>query len=108
MAIQLRSLKADMIPVNFLHPIQGTPMANQPKLTALEILQIIAIYRFIMPNQHIKAAGGRVLNLGDMQSWIFYAGATAILTGNYLTTAGRSIQEDVDMIENLGLKPELV
>lgn len=108
MAILLRSLQADMIPVNFLHPIEGTPMANQPKLIAFEILQIIAVYRFIMPNQHIKVAGGRVLNLGDMQSWIFYAGATAILTGNYLTTAGRTVEQDIDMVEKLGLKPELV
>jgi len=47
-----------------------------------------------------------VLNLRDMQSWIFYAGATSILSGNYLTTAGRAVQDDIQMLTDLGLEVE--
>jgi biotin synthase len=79
-----------------------------PTMKPLEILRLIALYRFILPKAGIKVAGGRVLNLRDMQSWIFYAGATAILSGNYLTTAGRAVEDDVRMIKDLGLEPNLV
>ena len=71
-----------------------------------EILRIIALYRFILPKTNLKIAGGRVLNLRDLQSWIFYAGATSILSGNYLTTAGRPVKDDIQMIKDLGLEPQ--
>ncbi|OHB50248.1 MAG: biotin synthase BioB [Planctomycetes bacterium GWF2_41_51] len=107
MALQVRELGADMVPMNFLHPITGTPLGDMPVMRPREILRLISLYRFILPRAGIKAAGGRVLNLGDMQSWIFYAGATAIISGNYLTTAGRAVDEDVRMIKDLGLEPEI-
>ncbi|MGB8226267.1 MAG: biotin synthase BioB [Sedimentisphaerales bacterium] len=108
MALQIRELNADMVPMNFLHPIAGTPLADTPTMQPSQILRLIALYRFILPKTGIKIAGGRVLNLRDMQSWIFYAGATSILSGNYLTTAGRAVEEDVRMIKDLGLEPNLV
>ncbi len=104
MAFQLRELGVDMVPMNFLHPIEGTPLGNAKELEPMEILRIIAMYRFILPQTNLKVAGGRVLNLRDVQSWIFYAGCTSILTGNYLTTAGRSVEEDMQMLKDLGLK----
>jgi biotin synthase len=104
MALQIRELGADMVPMNFLHPIAGTPMGDMPTMQPRDILRLIALYRFILPKVHIKAAGGRKLNLRDMQSWIFYAGATAIISGNYLTTAGRAVEEDLQMIKDLGLE----
>jgi biotin synthase len=106
MAFELRQLDADMIPMNFLHPIAGTPLGNMPTMKPLEILRLIALFRIAMPKAGIKIAGGRVLNLRDMQSWAFYAGATSILSGNYLTTAGRAVEEDVRMIKDLGLEPD--
>lgn len=108
MVLQIRELGVDMVPMNFLHPIAGTPLANMPTMQPREILRLIALYRFILPKTGIKIAGGRVLNLRDMQSWIFYAGATSILSGNYLTTAGRAVEDDVQMIKDLGLEPNLV
>lgn len=109
MAFLIRELGVDMVPMNFLSPIKGTPLENMPVLKPREILRIIALYRFILPATHFKIAGGRVLNLRDMQSWIFYAGATSIISGEkYLTTAGRSVDEDVRMIRDLGLEPELL
>ncbi len=107
MAFALRQFNIDTVPMNFLHPIDGTPLAKNPTLQPLEILRIIALYRFILPGTHLKIAGGRVLNLRDMQSWIFYAGATSILSGNYLTTAGRAVEQDLQMITDLGLQPEI-
>lgn len=104
MALELRRLGVDMVPMNFLHPIEGTPLGNAEKLPPRQILRIIALYRFILPTTHLKVAGGRVLNLRDMQSWIFYAGCTSILSGNYLTTAGRAVEEDRQMLEDLGLE----
>ncbi|MBM4104381.1 MAG: biotin synthase BioB [Planctomycetes bacterium] len=104
MALQIRELNVDMAPLNFLHPIPGTPMGDQKPLTPSEILRIIALYRFILPRTNLKVAGGRVLNLRDMQSWIFYAGCTSIITGDYLTTAGRAVEDDLCMLADLGLE----
>ena len=104
MALELRRLGVDMVPMNFLHPIEGTPLGKAEKLPPREILRIVALYRFILPKTHLKVAGGRVLNLRDMQSWIFLAGCTAILSGNYLTTAGRSVEDDLQMLKDLGLE----
>jgi len=94
----------EVVPLNFLHPIPGTPLADNEPLKPTEILDIIAIYRLAMPQADIKVAGGREVNLRDMQSWMFYAGATSCLIGNYLTTPGRSAEEDLRMIRDLGLR----
>jgi len=102
MAFELCRLGVDMVPMNFLHPIEGTPLGDMGTLQPREILAIVALYRFILPKTHIKVAGGRLLNLRDMQSWIFYAGCTSIISGNYLTTAGRAVEEDMQMIKDLG------
>ena len=107
MALELRELEVDTVPMNFLHPIEGTPLGETETLEPKEILRIIALYRFILPQTTLKVAGGRVLNLRDMQSWIFSAGANAILSGNYLTTAGRSVEEDMQMLSDLGLQPQM-
>ena len=105
MALELRRLDVDMVPMNFLHPIAGTPLGNMTPMEPKEILRLIALYRFILPQTHLKVAGGRLLNLRDLQSWIFYAGATSIMSGNYLTTAGRAVEEDLQMLKDLGLEP---
>lgn len=105
MALQLRQLGVDTAPMNFLHPIPGTPLGTMKTLQPRQILSIIALYRFLLPKVNLKIAGGRVLNLRDMQSWIFRAGCTSILSGNYLTTAGRAVEEDLQMLNDLGLEP---
>jgi len=104
MALELRRLGADTVPMNFLHPIEGTPLGNTETLKPMQILRIIAIFRFILPETNLKIAGGRVLNLRDLQSWMFYAGATSILSGDYLTTTGRAVAEDMQMLADLGLE----
>jgi len=106
MALALRELDVDTVPMNFLHPIEGTPLADTETLKPKEILRIIALYRFMLPKVNLKVAGGRTLNLRDMQSWIFYAGCTSILSGNYLTTSGRAVEDDMQMLTDLGLEAE--
>ena len=105
MGLTLRDeIRPEAVPLNFLTPIPGTPLADAEPLSAREILNIIAMYRLMLPTADIKVAGGREVNLRDMQSWIFYAGATSILVGNYLTTAGRSADDDLTMVRDLGMQ----
>lgn len=106
MALTLRGLGVGAVPMNFLHPIAGTPLGEAQTLEPQEILRIIALYRFILPRTTLKIAGGRVLNLRDMQSWMFYAGANGVLSGDYLTTTGRAVKEDMQMLCDLGLEPD--
>ena len=103
LAFSLKALNPDVVPLNFLHPIAGTPLAHLKPLEPLVILGIIATIRMILPKQDLKVAGGREKNLRDMQSWGFYAGATSGLIGNYLSTYGRANSEDLQMIRDLGL-----
>lgn len=103
-AFELRELGADVVPINFLNAIQGTPMYGEvTPLEPMEALQIIAVFRFILPDRELKIAGGREKILRDMQSWIFFAGGSSFLIGNYLTTFGRSPQDDHQMLKDLGL-----
>lgn len=104
LAFALKEMDVDTVPLNFLHPIPGTPLADAAPLAPRDILGIIALFRFILPTKEIKVAGGREKNLGDLQSWIFYAGASGIIIGGYLSTKGRTPQEDLRMISALGLR----
>jgi len=99
MAFTLRELDVDGIPINFLNPLPGTRMAGQPLLPPMEALKIIALYRFIHPEKTLLICGGREITLRDFQSWIFLAGASGMIVGNYLTTQGRDIGMDMDMIK---------
>ncbi len=104
MALQLRELDVDSVPVNFLTPVSGTPLGTRKTLPPLEALKIISIYRFILPEKQIRVCGGRMQTLGELNSFIFMAGADGLLVGNYLTTLGRSPEEDLGLIGHLGLK----
>lgn len=104
LAFTLKNLDVDVIPLNFLHPITGTPLEKCIPLTPMEALKIISVFRFVLPDKEIKIAGGRERNLRDLQSWMFYAGANSTMVGNYLTTTGRRIEEDFQMIKDLHLE----
>jgi biotin synthase len=92
------------VPLNFLHPIPGTRLGGLQPLPAMEALQVIAVFRFLLPKTDLRLAGGREHVLGDLQSWMFYAGATGCMVGHYLTTSGRSVESDLAMIKQLGLE----
>ena len=104
LAFKLKDLDVDTIPMNFLSPVKGTPLSTENSLEPMEILKIIAVYRFILPGKGIKVAGGREENLRDVQSWMFYAGANSTMIGDYLTTRGKLPADDLQMIKDLGLK----
>jgi biotin synthase len=101
----LRELDVDSVPVNFLIPIKGTPFESMHNLTPLRCLRIIAFFRYALPDKEILICGGRDQNLGELHSLVFYAGASGIMTGNYLTREGRTLERDLDMLETLGLRP---
>jgi biotin synthase len=103
LALTLRELDVDSVPINFLDPVEGTPLAGSNNLTPLECLQSIALFRLILPKAHITICGGREKNLRDLHSWLFMAGASGIMTGNYLTKEGRQPGDDRQMIADLGL-----
>src|SRR5262245_45266426 len=105
MAFALKELGANVVPINILNPIKGTPFENNPPLPPLEILKTIACFRFILPRQEIMIAGGRTVNLRDMQSMVFMAGASALMVGNYLTTLNQPVERDLQMLKDLGLDP---
>lgn len=104
LALELRALGVLSVPLNFLMPIPGTPMAKQPPMAPRDALRIIAMFRFAMPTADLRICGGRSTVLRDLQSWIFAAGATSMMIGNYLTTPGRDAAQDLQMIEDLGLR----
>jgi len=106
LAITLRDLDVDSIPLNFLNPIPGTRMGDRPLLSPMEALKCIALFRLINPRKDITICGGREVTLRDLQSWIFAAGANGMLVGNYLTTQGRDIKADMEMIKDLGFIAE--
>ena len=85
--------------MNFLNPVAGTKMEKMPLLTPMEALKSIALFRLINPEKDILICGGREVTLRDYQSWIFFAGANGFMIGNYLTTQGRNIQMDIDMLK---------
>lgn len=104
LAITLRELGVDSVPVNFLYAHPGTPLKDREPLSAGEALRIIAIYRFLLPDVTLRVCGGRAHVLGERQAELFAAGANGLMTGNYLTVAGSQYESDLEMIRNLGLE----
>lgn len=102
LAFALRDLKVDSVPVNILHAVPGTPLENELPLSPLEIVKSIALFRFILPKTNIRSAGGREKQLRDMQSVGLMAGLNGMMIGNYLTTDGRNISEDLSLLKNMG------
>ncbi|GKU83552.1 biotin synthase BioB [Niallia sp. NCCP-28] len=105
MAFALKELEVDSIPVNFLHPISGTPLGNLPLTMPLKALKVLALIRFICPNKEIRVSGGREINLRSLQPMALYA-ANSIFIGDYLTTQGQQIEADHQLIEDLGFEIE--
>lgn len=106
MAVTLRELSVDTVPMNFLDPVEGTELGKADFLSPMECLKTIAIYRFMLPGKGITVCGGRATNLRELQSWIFLAGANGMMTGNYLTKAGRPPELDRQMLADLELTME--
>jgi biotin synthase (EC 2.8.1.6) len=94
--------------VNVLNPIEGTPLGDRERaaISTAGIVETVAVYRFLHPDARVRLTGGREVNLEpDEQHLPFEAGADGILTGDYLTTAGGSPADDLEIIERAGLEP---
>jgi biotin synthase len=100
---QLRALEPCEVPINFLNPRPGTPLADQPLVPAREALRWIALFRLGLPDTILRYAGGREVTLGDLQEAGMRSGVNALIIGNYLTTLGRSPQEDLAMLGRLAM-----
>ncbi len=103
MALALRDLGVQSIPVNFLNPIDGTPLAGRWHLNPRYCLKVLAMFRLVNPDREIRIAGGRELHLGSMQALALYA-ANSIFVGDYLTTQGQPPEADYQMIRDLGFE----
>lgn len=104
MAAELAEMAPESVPMNFLHPIEGTPFESYiNKIDEEEILKTIAVFRIAMPKTELRYAGGRALRFSpEYQETGLRAGITGILVGNYLTTVGITLEEDKELIKNAG------
>ncbi|HID29236.1 MAG TPA: biotin synthase BioB [Desulfobacterales bacterium] len=100
LALALAGEQVDSIPLNFLIPIKGTPLERQKPMWPLDIIRSIAMFRLVNPQAEIRVCAGR-LHLRDLQSMMFYAGATGMMMGPLLTVAGRNMEEDLQMLKDL-------
>ncbi|MCF6135397.1 biotin synthase BioB [Thermoactinomyces vulgaris] len=105
MALALRELDVDSIPVNFLNPIPGTPLEGMNELNPRYCLKVLALFRFICPQKEIRVSGGREVNLRHLQALSLYP-ANSIFVGDYLTTEGQSALLDHQMIRDMGFEVE--
>ena len=104
LAETLHELDVDSVPLNFLNPIQGTPLEDHQSISAMDCVRAITMFRYFLPNKPISVCGGRETNLRELQSWIFMAGASGTMVGNYLTTSGRGREVDMQMFADLEVK----
>lgn len=103
MAFALRELRVESIPVNFLNPIDGTPLAGTRELNPRYCLKVLAMFRLANPNRELRISGGRELHLGSLQPLGLYP-ANSVFVGDYLTTKGQAPEADYRMIEELGFE----
>lgn len=103
LALSLRGLDVASIPVNFLHPIPGTPLEGRRQLTPERCLKVLCLFRFVNPATELRVAGGRELNLGNMQPLALYP-ANSLFVNGYLTTPGQTAADTHRMIEAHGFE----
>lgn len=106
MVLAARELGVRSIPVNLLNPIPGTPYEKNPILTNEELCRTVAVFRFLIPDASIRLAGGRGL-LSDKGRQCFKSGANAAISGDMLTTAGITVQTDMELMKLLGYEVKL-
>lgn len=100
-AFELAALEPVEVPINFLNPRPGTPMEDNETVSPAEAVRTIALFRLIMPSATLRYAGGREVTLGDLQAMGMTSGINALITGNYLTTLGQTVDNDIEMLEDL-------
>lgn len=102
-AMELRELEVESIPVNFLHAIDGTPLQHHEELNPRDCLRVLCLLRLTNPETELRIAGGREINLRSMQAMGLYA-ANSLFVSDYLTTKGQPAEEDFKMVADLGFE----
>ena len=105
LAFDIKGLGTHSFPINFLKPVEGTGLEHLELMDHYDALRTIALLRLVLPEMDLFVCGGREEVLNQNQEQLFQAGANGILGGNYLTTKGQDPKKDIEMIENLGLRP---
>jgi biotin synthase len=105
---EVRRLDVHSVALNFFVPIPGAPLAHVRDLDPLSCLRVVVAARLMMPRRDIRVCGGREHNLRDLQPLLLLAGASGLMVGGYLTTPGRPVEEDLQMIRDLGLIPDTI
>ncbi len=103
LAFSLRALEVESIPVNFLDPRPGTPLSARARLTPMDCLRLLCMFRFVNPSRDLRVAGGREVNLRHMQAFALYP-ANSMFVNGYLTTPGAGYEADAKMIEDAGFR----
>ena len=103
LAVELRDLDVDEVPLNFLVDVEGTPLAGREPLSPRDMLRVIAAFRLALPRQNIFLAAGRH-HLGQLLPLMFSAGASGMMIGDFLTTPNRTVDDDLEMLAMLGLR----
>jgi biotin synthase len=106
--MQLRDLDPVEVPINFLNPRPGTPLESEHVLGAWEAIRWIALFRLALPSVTLRYGGGREITLRELQAMGLTSGVNALIIGNYLTTLGRSPEEDVQMLEDLAMPMQAI
>ena len=101
MALAIRELDVEGSPLNILLPIKGTPLEGKPVMAPAEAAKAFALFRLINPTKMIKFAAGRETVMKDFQGLLMLSGLNSLMTGGYLTTRGRSVEDDMKFIEQL-------
>jgi biotin synthase len=102
LAGQLAAVEPDEVPLNFLNPRPGTPLADREPLDGADALRTVAAFRLAMPRTVLRFAGGREITLGDLGARQgLLGGINAVIVGNYLTTLGRPAESDIDLLGEL-------
>lgn len=107
LAFALRELDVDSVPVNFLDPRPGTPLAERTRQNPRYALRVLCLFRFLHPRADLRVAGGREVTLRSLQPMSLYP-ANSIFTSGYLTVGGNAPDADHQMIADLGFEIEYV
>ncbi|MGN0867223.1 MAG: biotin synthase BioB [Oligosphaeraceae bacterium] len=102
MALAIRELKVECSPLNVLLPIPGTKLQDQGVLTPADVAKAFALFRLLLPTQSLKFCAGRETVMKDFQGLLMLAGLNSLMTGGYLTTRGREIEDDERFAQALG------
>jgi len=105
LAVDLRKLDPDSVPINFLIPFEGTPLGGQWQLTPQRCVRILALFRFFFPDVEVRIAGGREIHLRSLQTLGLHL-ANSIFLGDYLTSEGQARAADIELLHDAGFVVE--